>query len=64
MDFDGLHSFDGGRTLRSECDFEFALLNVGGLMYFVHGEKFTRLERRLERAPVDPFVENEESPGV
>lgn len=54
MDFVGLHLFEGGRALKVVL-----LLNVGGLMYLVHGEKFTRLECRLEQLPVDPFAEKE-----
>jgi hypothetical protein len=38
IDRAGLHSFDGRRT------FDFALVNVGGLMYFGHGEKLTRFD--------------------
>lgn len=64
IDFVGLHSFEGGRDFRSDLDFAAELVNEGGLMYLVHGEKFTRLDCRLDGAPVEPLTEKGESRGV
>jgi hypothetical protein len=64
IDFAGLEPVDGGLDLRSGTDFE-ALVNVGGLMYLGHGEKFTRLELRLEgTASTDPKAAKGDSLGV
>jgi hypothetical protein len=63
MDFAGFES-DGGLDLRSGADFD-ALVNAGGLMYLGHGEKFTRLELRLEEtAPTEPKAAKGDSLGV
>ena len=64
IDFAGLHSFEGGKDLTSGFNFVFEFVNIGGLMYFVHGEKFTRLDCRLEGTPVEILVWREESRGV
>lgn len=52
MDLVGLRSFEGRRALIS---LGFASVNEGALMKFGHGEKFTRLDWRLEGAPVESF---------
>lgn len=67
IDLEGLHSFDGGRALRSDMGFAIglaALAKEGGLMYFVHGEKFTRFDCRLDGTPFDALVANGDRPGV
>lgn len=48
IDFDGLHSLDGGSAFRSGFEFNGVLENDGGLMYLVHGEKLTRFECRVD----------------
>lgn len=64
IDFAGFKSVDEGMVLISLADFE-ALAKVGGLMYFGHGEKFTRFELRLEGpGPAEPNVVNGDPLGV
>lgn len=48
IDFEGLHSLDGGNVFRSGFEFNGVLENDGGLMYLVHGEKLTRFDCRVD----------------
>ena len=64
IDFDGLHSLDGGRVFISGFEFHGVLANDGGLIYRVHGEKLTRFDCRVEGSPAEPLTENGEAPGV
>jgi hypothetical protein len=59
IDLVGLHSFEGGRAFKSNFEFAVEFVNVFG-----HGEKFTRLDFRLEVAPLGAFFGNGELLGV
>jgi hypothetical protein len=64
IDFAGLHSLEGGSALSSGSGVAAGSVKDGGLIYRVHGEKFTRLDCRLDEAPLGRLVDNGFSRGV
>lgn len=64
IDFVGLHSFEGGSSLSSDFNLGAEFVKDGGLMYLVHGEKFTRLDCRVDGARTELSAAKGESTGV